>query len=149
MRKLPIQNHLKLPITEKRQYQAKHLTRNPIRLKFVKKTSMPKLWYIKCYSSSNPRSIQNTSNSIRYSCQKVCNWSRKPETILEIKKGCFFLVINKPINYKFFKDFTTTERRLTGLQFLAVHLSTTFLNTGTTQQSGKQDSFRHILNEFT
>ena len=43
----------------------------------------------------------------------------------------------------------TTERRLTGRLFLAVDLSSTFLNTGTTnetfQQSGKQDPFRHIL----
>ena len=41
------------------------------------------------------------------------------------------------------------ERRLTGWQFLAVDLSPIFLNTGTTdetfQQSGKQDSLRHLL----
>ena len=53
------------------------------------------------------------------------------------------------IFYKFFKDLLTTERILTGRQFLAVDLSSTFLNTGTTdktfQQSGKQDSFRHLL----
>ena len=49
----------------------------------------------------------------------------------------------------FSKTLPTTERRLTGRQFLAVDLSPTFLNTGTTnetfQQSGKQDSFRHLL----
>ena len=58
-------------------------------------------------------------------------------------------MINNPIIYKFFKDFTTTERRLTGWWFLPADLSPTFLNTETTnvtfQQSGKQDSFRHIL----
>ena len=47
----------------------------------------------------------------------------------------------------FSKTLLTTERRLTGQYFLAVDLSPTFLNTGTTdetfQQSGKQDSFRH------
>ena len=47
----------------------------------------------------------------------------------------------------------TTERRLTGWQFLPVDLSSTFLNTGTTdgtfQQSGKQDSFRHLLKTST
>ena len=57
-------------------------------------------------------------------------------------------MINNPIIYKFFKDFST-ERRLTGRQFLAVDLSPTFLNTGTTeetfQQSRKQGSFRHLL----
>ena len=42
-----------------------------------------------------------------------------------------------------------SERRLTGLYFLAIHFSPTFLNTGITnetfQQSGKQDIFVHIL----
>ena len=41
------------------------------------------------------------------------------------------------------------ERQLKGLYFLAVYLSPTFLNTGSTnetfQQSGKQDFFRHSL----
>ena len=49
----------------------------------------------------------------------------------------------------FSKTLLTTERRLTGQQFLAVDLSTTLLNTGTTdetfQQSEKQDSLRHLL----
>ena len=58
-------------------------------------------------------------------------------------------MINNPIIYKFFKDFTTHKRRLTGRLFLAVDLYPTFLNTGTTdetfQQSGKHNSFRHIL----
>ena len=42
-----------------------------------------------------------------------------------------------------------TERRLTGLQILPIVLSPIFLNIGTTneifQQSGKQDSLRHLL----
>ena len=50
----------------------------------------------------------------------------------------------------FSKTLLTTERKLTGRYFLAVDLSPTFLNTGTTdetfQQFGKQDSFRQILN---
>ena len=52
-----------------------------------------------------------------------------------------------------FTDFSTTllttEGRLTRQQVLAADLSPTFLNTGTTdetfQQSGKQDSIRHLL----
>ena len=48
-----------------------------------------------------------------------------------------------------FSKTITTERRLTGQYFLAVDLSPTFLNTGTTdetfQQFGKQDSCRHLL----
>ena len=54
-------------------------------------------------------------------------------------------MINKALIYKFF----TTERRPTGKYFLTIDLSRTFLNTRTTdetfQQSGKQDSFKHIL----
>ena len=58
-------------------------------------------------------------------------------------------MINNSFNNKFFKDFITTERRLTRPKFLAVYLYPTLLNTGTTdetfQQSGNQDSLRHIL----
>ena len=58
-------------------------------------------------------------------------------------------MINNPIILSFSKTLLTTERRLTGREFLAVELSPTFLNTGTIdetfQQSGKQDSFRQIL----
>ena len=43
----------------------------------------------------------------------------------------------------------TAERRLTGQQFLVVDIFPTFLNAGTAnetfRQSGKQDSFRHVL----
>ena len=57
-------------------------------------------------------------------------------------------MINNPIT-SFSKNLLTTEKRLTRLQFLAVDLSPTFLNTGSTDetfhQSGKQDSFRQIL----
>ena len=65
------------------------------------------------------------------------------------KKATFLSVINNPIIYKLFKDFTNQKKRPTGWQFLTVDLSSTFLNTGTTnetfQQFGKQDSSRHIL----
>ena len=58
-------------------------------------------------------------------------------------------MINNPIIYKFFENFTNRKKRPTGRYFLAVYLSTMFLNTRnndeTFQQSRKQDSFRHIL----
>ena len=61
-------------------------------------------------------------------------------------------MINSPIFYKFFKDFADYRKktnRVTGWYFLDVNLFPTLLNAGTTdvtfQQSGKQDSFRHIL----
>ena len=57
-----IQNHPKPSITEKRQNKAKYLTRNLIRSKFMKETSILKpdkcLGYIKCYSSSSPRLVK-------------------------------------------------------------------------------------------
>ena len=53
------------------------------------------------------------------------------------------------VNRDLTKTLLTTERRLTGRCFLAIDLSPTFLNTGTTnetfQQLGKQDSFRYLL----
>ena len=65
--RLPIQNHLKLSVTEKRRNKARYLTWNFIRHKFGKKNSMPNpvrsLGYIKCYSSSSPRTIKSPSNS--------------------------------------------------------------------------------------
>ena len=75
---------------------------------------------------------------------------RGPKNRLEIRKKTFLQVINKAIIYKFLKKLVLTrERRQTMLQYLAAGLSLTFLNRRTTnetfQQSGKEDSFRHIL----
>ena len=100
--RLLIQNHLKLPITEKRRNQANCLTWNSIRPEFMKKSSMPNsaesLGYIKCYSSSSPRPVKSCSNFIRHNCQKISSWSRRPKMILEIKeKATFRSVINNYI----------------------------------------------------
>ena len=85
-------------------------------LKFVKKTSMQNpvasLGYMKCCSSSSPRPVKSPSNSIRHNHQIICSWLRGPKTILEIrKKATFMLVINKPVIYKFFKDFTNHRKK--------------------------------------
>ena len=94
-----------------------------LRLQFVDKTSMPNavktLGFVKCYSSSSPKCVKSPGNSIRYNCQKISSWSRRPKTILEIrKKTTFFEMINNPIIYKFFKDLNRkknlTERILLG-----------------------------------
>ena len=73
--------------------KAKYLTWNSVRLKFVKKTSKPNsvksLGYIK-YSSNSPRPVTSFSNFIRYNFQKICSWSRRPKTILEIRKRSHF-----------------------------------------------------------
>ena len=58
-------------------------------------------------------------------------------------------MINNPIIYKFFKDFTNHRKKTNRAVVFSCGLSPTFLNTRTTnetfQQSGKQDSFRHTL----
>ena len=78
---------------------------------------------------------------------------RRPKATLEIRiKATFLKVINNSVIYinsiiilYFSRTWLTIERR----NFLAIHLSSTFLNTWTTneifQQSGKQGSFRQIL----
>ena len=75
---------------------------------------MESLGYIRCHSSSSSKPINSPSNSIRYNCQKVCSWSRRPETMLLIRKeAAVFEVINRSF-YKFSKTLLTTERRLMG-----------------------------------
>ena len=148
--KTSIQNQPKPSITEKRSNNFKYLIWNSIRHLFVMKASIPNLGYINCYSLSSPRPVKSPSTCARHNCQKICSWLWKPKTILEIrKKGTILWVINNPIIYKFSRTLLTTERRPTGWWFLAVDLSPTFLNTGTTdktfQESGKQDAFRQIL----
>ena len=61
-------------------------------------------------------------------------------------------MINNPVIYKFIyyvQDFTNLRRKTNRAVALNCDLSPTFLNTGTTnetfQQSGKKDSFKHIL----
>ena len=115
-----IQNHSKPSITEKRRNRAKYLTWNSTRLKFVKKTSLPNpvecLGYIKCRSSSGPRTIKHPSNSIRYNYKSICSWSRRPETILEIRKRPHFSRWSTTLLFtSFSKALLATERKLTGL----------------------------------
>ena len=109
----------------------------------MKKTSMPNpvkgLGYIKCYSSSSPRPVKSPSSSIRYNCQTICSWSRRPKTILEIRKRPNFSRWSTILLFtSFAKTLLTAERRLTGQQFLAVDLSPTFLNRETTDQTFQQ-----------
>ena len=125
-------DHPKLSITEKRRNKSKYLTRKSIRFKFVKKTSMPNpvktLGYITCYSTIR--------YSIRYNCKKICSWSRRIKTILEIRKKAVFLWVSTNLLFtSFSKTLLTTERRLTGWYFLVADLSQIFLNTETTNET--------------
>ena len=109
---LPMQNHWQPSTTQKRRNKAKYLTG----IKFVKRTrmlnSVKSLRFIKRCSSSSPKPIKSPSNSIRCNCQKICSWSRRPETILETRKNTtFFKMINKFIIFKNFKNFTNHGKK--------------------------------------
>ena len=82
----------------------------------MKKTSMPNplksMGNIKCHSLSSPRPGKRPSNSIRYNCEKISSLSRRPKTILEIRKKTTFLqVTNNAIIYNLFKDFTNHRKK--------------------------------------
>ena len=71
---------------------------------------------------------------------------RIPETTLEIRKKATFLkIISKSIIYKFLNGFTTHKKKTSKAIAFSCTLSKLFLNKGTFQQSGKQDSFSHTL----
>ena len=96
--RFPIQINSKESITEKRRNKVKYLAWNSIRLKFAKRTSMSNpvksLEYIECYRLSSHRSVKSLSNSIRYNCKKIYNWSRRPLSIyLSIYLHVFYVYI--------------------------------------------------------
>ena len=110
------------------------------------------LGYIKCYSSSSPRPVKSSSNSIRYNCQKICSWSRRPKTILKdwkSEKRPHFSRWSMILFNKFFKNFTNHRKKTNGPVVFSCRPFPKILKYRTTdetfQQSGKQDSFRHIL----
>ena len=73
------------------------------------------LGYINCYSASSPGLVKSTSHSIRYNSKKICIWSRKRKTILEIRKKLYFYRWSTVLLFtSFSKTLLTTERRLTG-----------------------------------
>ena len=98
-----------------------------------------------------PRLAKIYSNSIRCNCQKICSWSRKPKTMLEIRKNCHISLDDQESYYLqvFQTSLLTRERRLTRWQFLALGCFPATLTARTTdetfQQSGKQSSFRYTL----
>ena len=65
-------------------------------------------------SSSRLALLKAPGNSIRYNCQQIRSWLRRPKTILAVRKRTKFLeVINKRKFYNFTnKILLTTERRL-------------------------------------
>ena len=86
----------------------------------------------KYYRSSSSRPVKCPSSSIRCNCQKIFSQMRRHKTILQIRKKNL-LVINNSIIDKFFKDFTNHRTKTN--KDLAVNLSPTLLNTGTTYKT--------------
>ena len=66
------------------------------------------------HSSSSPRPAKSPNNSIKYNCQKISSWSRRPKTILEIRKRPHFSRWSTILLFTSFSTLLTTERSLTG-----------------------------------
>ena len=62
-------------------------------------------------------------------------------------------MISKPVIYKFFKDFTNHRKKTNRVLVFSYRLFPNILKKGTTdqtfQQSGKQESFRHLFKNST
>ena len=71
------------------------------------------------YSSNSPRPVKGSSNAIRYNCQKIRSWSRRPKSIPKIRKNATYLkVINDPIIFKFFNEFTNHRKKTNRAVFI-------------------------------
>ena len=109
-----------------------NLTWYSIRLKFVKKTSMPNpvksLGYIKCHSSSSPRPVKSPSNSIINNCKKI--WDLRSKTILEIRKKALNL-----FNMKITASVTKTLHQDSGPSYLHLPIVFFYIHSSLLQQS--------------
>ena len=91
--------------------------------------------------------VKSPSNSIRHNRQKICSWSRRLKTALEIRKKTTFLSeINNPIIYKLFKDFTNHRKKTNRAVVFSSRPFPKFLNTGTTDETFQTIwKTRHLL----
>ena len=89
----------------------KELTWDSLTLEFVKKINvLSKRTMSEVLDISSPTARVAPDLLKTLAIQKICSWSRRPETILENRKETAFLeVINKPIIYNFFKDWLQNE----------------------------------------
>ena len=109
----------------------------------------------KCYSCSNPTLIKNLQcyfNVIWYNYQKIYSWTRSSETILYIRKKSFIFDCDQRFQGTSFSRNFLSKRLNKVITFGGMSLPN-ILNAGaadkTFQQSGKQDSFKYILNRST
>ena len=137
--RVPIQNHPKPSITVKRRNKAKYLTWNSIRLSLWRRPASQTLSKALDISSATAQAAPCLLKTLKIlsdtTAQKRPHFSWWSKILLLTS---------------FSKTLLITARTLTWRYFLAGDLSPTFLHTKTTietfQQSGKQNSFRHILN---
>ena len=134
--RLPVQNHLKPSITQKRQNKAKSWPEIPKELSLWRRPACQTLSKALDMSSAAARVALDLLKSLAIlsdTTQNICSWSRRRKIILEIRKRRHFSGWSKNLLFKSFsKPLLSTERRLIEWQFLAVALSPTFVNTGTT-----------------
>ena len=117
------------------------------------KTSIPKhiksLGYITSYSSSSPRLGKSPTNSIRHNCRRIYGWTRRSETMPEIRKKTHFLRCATSLSFKGFSMILlTTEKKIRTSGFRCRPLSNIFKDSDLRwnfQQSEKQDSFKQWL----
>ena len=109
---LPIQNDLHLSTTEKRRNKARYLTWNSIRLKFVRKTSMPnpKSWSTTAWVAPDLLRALAILADITVKRSAVDQEDLKPYWKLE-KMDTLLYAINNPIIYKLSKVFTNHTKK--------------------------------------
>ena len=83
------------------------------------------------------------SNSNCHSCQKICSWKRRHKTKLEIKRLLFSSWSTNQFT-SFSQTLLTTERKQRSLPNILKHWVHIW-NIPQIQQSGKLDSFKHLL----
>ena len=81
-----------------------------------------------------PYTCKSPSNSIRCNCERICNCSRRPETILGVRKRPHF----SRWSTSFSKTLLTTEKNANRVVVFYRRPPPSI------QQSGKHNSFRHI-----
>ena len=77
---------------------------------FLKNSSVPNPG--KKPRSILPRPIKSASKFIRYNCQMICSWMRRPKTILKISKRPYFLTWSASQIRRFSKILLISERSL-------------------------------------
>ena len=114
LQRLPIQNHMKLPLLRKEDLQ--QITFSIIM--FAKKSSMSNLvksfWNIMYYTSSSIINVKSYKNSLNYNYQKICSRVRRPESLTGSEKKTTFSKRSRIQLLTGFSNILIPETRFTG-----------------------------------